>query len=306
MFQECQRKYYFHYYYLRADEGELDEITARNVRFLRKLINRYMLMGQVLHQEIDRWVAAFQRGTTLPLSRVLQAAWEEFDVRYKFSFREHYFYRPEHDPHYTVLFEHVYKIPITHVALGKMYQMLKKALRNLTLWPGFQRIQLLDANRVVFKEEMLRGTLGEIPVWLRIDLGYRELNGKIVLIDWKFSEAPEPKDQLQLAIYGAYAREKFPEVEAIELANVYLLSGTEKRYWFTDDLFQQTQAVVAQSYQQMQAFENKIAEGLRLKHLPPTFRAEVCQWCNFRKLCFPRGFPQQKMVHHHCHVKVTV
>ncbi len=253
-----------------------------------------MLMGEVLHNEIDRWIASYHCGNPLSLSRVLDNTWNAFDVRYKFSFREHYFYRPEHDPHYTVLFEHIYRIPVTHVALGKMYQMLKKALRNLSLWPGFQRIQLLDANRVVFKEDMLRGQLGDIPVWLRIDLGYRELNGKIVLIDWKFSDTPEDKDPLQLAIYGAYAREQFPETDNVELVNVYLLSGQERRFMFTEDLFNKTLNVVVQSHQRMQQFHQKVQSGMGLKHIPPAYRPGICQWCNFRKLCFPRGFPQQE------------
>ncbi len=257
-----------------------------------------MLMGQVLHDEIDRWIASYHRGNPLPLSRVLQNTWEAFDVRFKFSFREHYLFRPEHDPHYTVLFEHVYRIPVTHVALGRLYQLLKKALRNLSLWPGFQRIQLLDANRVVFKEQLMKGQFDDIPVWLKIDLGYRELNGKLVIIDWKFSDSAEPKDPLQLAIYGAYARSRFPEAAPIELINVYLLSGTEKRYILTHALYDQTRKVIAQSQAQMVQFHQNVEKGMGLKDLPPNYRPEVCSWCNFRKLCFPRGFPVQQQIHH--------
>ena len=291
MFQECRRKYYFHYLYSQLPPDLRDETIYRNVKFLRKLTNRFMVMGQVLHDEIDRWIVSLGTERPLSLQTVIQRTWREFEYRYKFSFKEEYFYRPENDPHYTVLFEHIYRIPVTEVALGKLYQMVKKALRNLSLWPGLERIRMMDPRRIVYKEELMKGQFDEIPVWLKIDLGYRQLDGKLIIIDWKFSQAAEEKDPLQLAIYGAFARQQFPDHSGIELVNFYLLAGQEKRYLFTEDLHQRTRQLIVRSHQQMVAFHQQAARGNMLGQLPAQYREATCNWCNFRKICFPRGFP---------------
>jgi len=291
IFKECLRKYFLHYIVPRLDCSQVEENLKKNALFLKQLVNRFMLMGEVVHQEILNWIQSYHRDQPFTLAEVVERAWQAFLQKYEFSRRECYFFHPTSDPLYTVLFEHVYKQPVSSYALGEVYRMIKRAFRNLSVWSGFQRLQVLDSARVVYQDELLQAELKGLPLWVKVDYGYVELDGQPVLIDWKLSRQLEEKDRIQLAVYGAFAYGANNHSSSIRLVNFYLLPGTVVEFYLDKSLFQATIAFIQRSFQEMRDFHLKVVGGYGLKDLPPAYQQEVCRHCNFRKICFPAGIP---------------
>lgn len=248
-----------------------------------------MLVGEVVHQKILHWIRSYQHHRPFQLAEIFEQTWQAFLRRYEFSQRECYFYHPASDPRFTILFEHVYKQPVSTNTLGDIYQMIKRAFRNLSVWKGFQRLHILSPNRVMYQDELLQVELDGLPLWIKVDYGYRELNTQPILIDWKLSRQPEKKDPLQLAVYGAFTYQHRKDGTPIRLINFYLLTGQAVEFYLDDALFQNTVAFIHHSYQQMQNFHQKVADGLRFTNILPAYQRANCRFCNFQKICFPGG-----------------
>ncbi len=255
------------------------------------------MLGEVVHREIWHWIQSYQRESPFTLAEVIETTWQIFLKRFQFSRQERYLFHPATDPFYTVLFEHVYgnwtgrKVMVER-SLGQLYAMIKKAFRNLSTWKGFQRLQVLDPSRILYRDELLEADFLRIPLWIKIDLGYRELNGQVVLIDWKLSRRPEKKDLLQMAVYGTFARKDVCPTNSIRLIVYYLLEGRAQEWFLEPPLEQMTRGFIQRSFNKMSDFHARVKRGMGLKDLPPGYQKETCDYCHFRKLCFPGGIPR--------------
>ena len=85
IFQECQRKYFFQHVVPFLPEDLLDPALRRNILFLRRLTNRHLLLGNIIHQTISEILDTLNGLEIQSLNFWVNKAWMNFQNRVLFS-----------------------------------------------------------------------------------------------------------------------------------------------------------------------------------------------------------------------------
>jgi CRISPR/Cas system-associated exonuclease Cas4 (RecB family) len=124
-----------------------------------------------------------------------------------------------------------------------------------------------------------------------MDLAFRDLDGRVVIVDWKTGKYEGRFNDIQLAGYALYAKEngwaQAPEEMVTELA--YLALPRFVRKSVDQQRLDDARAFVGRSAGKMKSLlldpELNLA---RLEDFSKIDRPQICRRCNYRRLCFPR------------------
>ena len=183
IFQECQRKYFFQHVVPFLPKDLLDPALRRNVLFLRRLTNRHLLLGNIIHQTISEILDTLNGLEIQSLNFWVNKAWMNFQNRVLFSRKEKYWIESPRHPDYTILFEDVYQLPLHDEILRHMYLKLKKALRNFLHSPVLNNLKQNHKIILLEKEKLDTFQLQQFPVWVKLDLLFRDQNNLHTLVD---------------------------------------------------------------------------------------------------------------------------
>jgi CRISPR/Cas system-associated exonuclease Cas4 (RecB family) len=274
-FATCRRRYYYAYYAALEDD---------EVRRLKRLSALPLWAGSVVHDAIESFLRTNDR---LPSPEEQEALvrsvvhsgmvtdWKESEAG-SLRFR---------------LFEHEYEIPIDRedkrLAVNTVMRSLKSFFRSETL----RRALDVGRERWLALEDLVSFHVGEVEVFLRMDLAYRDGDGRVIIVDWKTGRGEGRFNEIQVAGYALYATEKGwvgdPEEISTELS--YLVIPKAVRRAVTTKMVEHARRFIARSARDMRALLLDPAENVaRLEDFPMVDRPQVCRRCNFRRLCFPR------------------
>ena len=274
-FQTCERRYYYAYYAAPEDE---------EVRRLKRLSALPLWAGSVVHETIE---AFLKERDALPSETeqqaIVKAAVHE---RMLGDWRD-----SEQGSLRFRLFEHEYAQPVEaedkKIAVGTVMRSLRNFFRSPTLAAA------LRAGRGSFLsvEDLVSFGVGATPVLLRMDLAFRDREGRLVIVDWKTGRAEGRFNEVQLAGYALFAARQgwvsSPEELVTELA--YLQVPRYVRRSVDGRTLQRAEAFIEKSAARMKArLVDPLANTARLEDFPMIDRPQVCRRCNFRRLCFPR------------------
>lgn len=275
-FATCRRRYYYSYYAALEDE---------EIRRLKKLSALPLWAGSVVHDTIESFL---RTNDTLPPVEDQEALvrsvvhsgmvgdWRESEGG-SLRFR---------------LFEHEYDIPVEQedkrIAVTTVMRSLKNFFRTETLGRALE----VGRARWLALEDLVSFHVGDVEVFLRMDLAFRDRDGRVVIVDWKTGRGEGRFNEVQVAGYALYATEKGwvgdPEEISTELS--YLVIPKVVRRGVTKKMVEHARSFVARSARDMKALlVDPVANVARLEDFPMIDRPQVCRRCNFRRLCFPRG-----------------
>lgn len=288
MFDECLRKYYYHYY--GAHNGwktdQADDMTVRLYR-LKQLSNLYLVFGDLVHRMCESAVRSRDEGRDRPrvpfleqtMRRLLNEAYlQSLDAE---QWRQ--------DPKNRVMLSEMYYGDDTlQERIGTIKDRITACVNSLydTLtWEDLARAstQILEIEK--WDTMMLHDT----RVYVKMDLLYRRGNGNIVIVDWKTGKEEDFSDQLLL--YAAYVREHYRvPLEQIELRVEYLLNGTHKQYAATQEDLARAEEKVGRYIEEMKScvadeYYNRPKDILFFTPMPSR---RACRDCNFREVCSER------------------
>jgi CRISPR/Cas system-associated exonuclease Cas4 (RecB family) len=275
-FATCRRRYYYSYYAALEDD---------EIRRLKKLSALPLWAGSVVHDTIESFL---RTNDTLPPVEDQEALvrsvvhsgmvtdWRESEAG-SLRFR---------------LFEHEYDIPVEQedkrIAVNTVMRSLKNFFRTETL------LRALEVGRArwLALEDLVSFHVGDVEVFLRMDLAYRDRDGRVVIVDWKTGRGEGRFNEVQVAGYALYATEKGwagdPEEISTELS--YLVIPKAVRRGVTKKMVEHARSFISRSARDMKALlVDPVANVARLEDFPIVDRPQVCRRCNFRRLCFPRG-----------------
>jgi hypothetical protein len=131
--------------------------------------------------------------------------------------------------------------------------------------------------------------LAGTKVWVQLDLA-RRAEGVIYVYDWKTGSSEEPAVRQQLAIYGLYLRQAYPELvhDTLRLQGlVYRLADDRLLEFDLDDaLLQETQTVAGAGIARLRGLLLDDAANLaELRRFPMIDDLSICRRCQFRELC---------------------
>jgi CRISPR/Cas system-associated exonuclease Cas4 (RecB family) len=275
-FASCRRRYYYSYYAALEDE---------EIRRLKKLSALPLWAGSVVHDTIE-WFLKNHDAVPGPeeqdalVRRVVHTGmasdWRESELG-SLRFR---------------LFEHEYDVAVDkedkRLAVNTVMRSLRHFFRSETLR------QALDVGRErwLALEDLVSFHVGDVEVFLRMDLAFRARDGRVVIVDWKTGRGEGRFNEIQVAGYALYATEQgwVASPEEIETELNYLVIPKAARRAVTAKKLEHARSFIRRSAGNMKALLVDPLENLaRLEDFPMVDRPSVCRRCNFRRLCFPRA-----------------
>lgn len=274
-FASCHRRYYYSYYAALED----DEIKR-----LKKLSALPLWAGSVVHDTIE-WFLKNHDAIPPPeeqdalVRRVVRTGmasdWRESEMG-SLRFR---------------LFEHEYDVPVAQEDKRLAVNTVMRSLRNFFRSETLRQALDVGRDRWLALEDLVSFHVNDVEVFLRMDLAYRDREGRVVIVDWKTGRGEGRFNEVQVAGYALYATEQgwasSPEEIATELN--YLVIPKAVRRAVTQKKVEHARSFIAKSAKSMKALLVDPLENVaRLEDFPMVDRPQVCRRCNFRRLCFPR------------------
>ncbi len=289
-FATCRRRYYYSYY-AAAEDPE--------IKRLKKLSALPLWAGSVVHETIEAFLKSHD---ALPSPEEQEAivkaavhsdmlnAWRESEGGPHPIPPEG---RPEEGPasYPFRLFEHEYQVPVEREDKRLAVNTVMRSLRNFFKSETLREALALGRERWLALEDLVSFHVGEVEVFLRMDLAFRARDGRVVIVDWKTGRAEGRFNEVQIAGYALYAAERGwvgdPEEILTELN--YLVVPRSRRRSVKRQQLDHARSFIARSARDMRALLLDPALNLaRLEDFPMIDRPRVCRRCNFRRLCFPR------------------
>ena len=275
-FASCRRRYYYSYY-AAVDDPEILR--------LKKLSALPMWAGNLVHDAIERFLRshdalppaeeqdAFVRSV---VHSVMVTDWRESEAG-SLRFR---------------LFEHEYGVPVEQEDKRIAVNVVMRSLRNFFRHPTVARAIALGRGSWLALEDLVSFHVGDVEVFLRMDLAFREEDGRVVIVDWKTGRGEGRFNEVQIAGYALYAAEKgwVEDPARIETELAYLVIPKAVRRKVDAKKIDQARKFIAKSAATMKSLLLDPAQNLaRMEDFPMVDRPSMCRRCNFRRLCFPRG-----------------
>lgn len=274
-FATCKRRYYYAYYAAREDP---------EVYRLKKLSALPMWAGSVVHEAIERLLRTRERfpSPTEQEAVVRAAVHSQMVADWRDSRQGSLRFR---------LFEHEYDTPVDQedkkIAVTIVVRSLRHLFRSETLREAFDA----GAAGRLSIEELVSFHVDGVPVFLRMDLAFRQPDGRVLIVDWKTGRKEGRFAETQVAGYALYARQqgwvKDPSELRTELA--YLALPRFVRRTVQAATLAQARRFIQRSAAAMKALlRDPLANLAHIDDFPMIDRPQVCRRCNFRRLCFPR------------------
>lgn len=275
-FATCPRKYYYSYY------GILDDPEVQRLKRLSALA---LWAGSVVHETIEDFL---RTNDALPEPEAQEALIRS--VVHQRMLKE--WKESEGGINGFRLFEHEYSQPIEQEDKKILVGIVMRSLRHF-----FKSSLLREAFRVsraswLSMEELVSFHVDDVPVFLRMDLAFRDERGRVRIVDWKTGRSAGKFNDLQIAGYALYAAEQGWVNSATEISTelAYLFWPRYLRKEVTQPVLDHARAFVTRSAKTMRALlADPAANAARIEDFPRIDKPRVCRRCNFRRLCFPRG-----------------
>jgi hypothetical protein len=274
-FDSCRRRYYYSYYASQEDE---------EIKRLKKLSALPLWAGSVVHDAIEWWL---KKHDTLPakdeqdafIRRIVHTGmvgdWRESEMGSR-RFR---------------LFEHEYDVPVEQEDKRTAVNIVMRSLQHFFVSDTLKEALAVGRDQWLALEDLVSFHVGDIEVYLRMDLAFRDRNGRVVIVDWKTGRREGRFNETQVAGYALYATEQgwasSPEEIATELN--YLVIPRATRRGVTTQKIEHVRGFISKSAGKMKALlVDPLENRARLEDFPMVDRPRVCRRCSFRKLCFPK------------------
>jgi hypothetical protein len=284
IFQECRRRYYYHYYGAWGGWESTADPTTRALYVLKQLGTRQMWAGRLVHEAIERALLAFRDGFALSETSLVEATLRQMREEWKGSRARLY----RESPKRTALFEHEYGVPVRDTDWQALRDHVVRCLRNFHRLPLLAEIKRTPVDRWVLIEDVGSFVFEGTRVFAAPDFGYWTRQGRLELVDWKTGGNGEDAS-LQLGGYALYAL----EVMAVDLARVDLLEVNLRDAKVTAHpwdpaALERVREHVRLSVRAMKAYlkdpERNLAEETSFEKAEDL---RICRWCNFRGVCRP-------------------
>lgn len=284
-FQECRRKYFYHYY---GAWGGWDVAAAADVRrlyILKQLASRQMWAGRVVHDAVEMALHIFRDGRDVPVEPFITDAIERMRGEWRSSRAARY----RESPKTLALFEHEYAMDLKPEVWQALSRNVSTCLRN------FFRLPLLADIRATSPEHWSIEHWSKVfdfegtPIWIAPDFGFWSADGRLALVDWKTGGSDPDATAFQLGCYALYAR----EVLGVKPAQVDLFEANLREPLVTplrwdDERLEAIRERLRLSIQGMRAYlADPEANVAVIDQFERTEELRICRWCNFRVACRP-------------------
>lgn len=259
--RECRRK--FHFLQTASDSP------------LKKLKNRHLWTGSFIHQTIGDLLKLIRQGSPLPSpAELIEAA--------KLKMREEF--RLSKAGEGPRLFEHEYDLRLHPQIWRSHWDSVERSLHWFFSSKWLARLKELPPEAWKAVDELVSFDVDGIKAYVKIDCAV-ETGGRFVIIDWKNSTL-KTDDEFSLLLAALYAHEVWgADPNETEAFAVSLQNGQQLKAALNEESLMETFLRIQEESALLQE-EAERQSGLDLEKIPMTSDLQLCDRCNFRKLCY--------------------
>jgi CRISPR/Cas system-associated exonuclease Cas4 (RecB family) len=271
----CERKY-FYSYYAAVEDPEIKR--HKNLSALP------LWAGSVVHETIENFLKTNDRipGVTEQEALIRATIHERMLGDWKDSDAGSLRFR---------LFEHEYQVPVDQDDKKIVVGIVMRSLRNFFKSEVLAQAMAAGRERWLTVEDLVSFTVEDVTVLLRMDLAFRDLEGRVVIVDWKTGKSEGRFNDVQLAGYALYAKEQGWAQSAQEIVTelAYLAIPRFTRKSVDQDRLDHARAFVVKSAGKMKSLLlDPLLNLAQMEDFARVDRPKICRRCNYRRLCFPR------------------
>jgi hypothetical protein len=283
--RDCARKYYFFHYASQGGKAAPTEALEHQLYVLKHLRNRFMWVGEVVHELLERTWHNWGRGQQVDPQTLIDQGLRRMRANYAASLQGLY---RENPAHACGLIEHEYHEPVTRADWQELRARMERCILHFFAQPIVQEIREVPKWRWLALESMSSFSVDDATIIVKPDVAYRGDNGRVVLVDWKTGHPHAEDERLQLAVYGLFAERVWGlSNENVRAHLVYLDSGTVRSFDVTVAELREVEAEVRASVARMRALAGARSLGAERNPVAftPTDDLQQCRRCAFRRIC---------------------
>jgi len=318
-FDDCRRRYYFHYYLSWGGWRSGAPPIAREAFKLKRLVSLPLWRGQLVHYITSLVLRSMKAKGRIPEKEIVIAyALERFHAQFEFSRAKKYVSAPKKELErlnidWLALFEHEYDRAVSSATLEAIRGECVQGIEGLYASPVLGSIMETDRSTWDI-EDLEAGTFsqhfdyGGVTVFVKTDFMFRGSDGALHIVDWKTNRRAgreasaaeeEPRNAaVQLGVYGFYATRILHEpVASIRLLEVNLLDGGKSiEHAVGEDSIKRADETLAAGIAKLSAMlvgrDTARNEALPAPHFPKIENGS-CRFCNFYRICKDENYPNR-------------
>jgi hypothetical protein len=285
LFQECRRKYFYHYYGAWGGWEPDAPDEARRLYVLKQLSSRQQWAGKTVHEAVEWALRALFEGRELPESWLVDETVKRMRREWKASNDKQYWQSPKS----AALFEHEYGVAVRPEEWQLLRDHVVRCLRNFYRLDLLADIRQTPRERWIMIEEIRAFDFEGTPVYGAPDFAYWSREERLALVDWKTGNGDPEESGFQLGIYALYAKEVLKvEPQRVDLVLVNLREPKASRIPWDEKLLEEIKERFRLSVRSMKAWLRDPASNLAvMEDFEKTEDPRLCRRCNFRSACRP-------------------
>jgi hypothetical protein len=286
MFQECRRRYFYHYYGAWGGWEVGAPAEVRRLYVLKQLTSRQGWAGRVVHEAIEMTLKALHADRAVPEAWLVEETVRRMRQEWRASRDGRYRELPKAD---VALFEHEYGVAIADRTWQALRDHVLRCLRNFHRLPLLAELRDTPRERWILIEDVRAFEFEGTPVYAAPDFGYWTVADRLALVDWKTGSPDPEQTAVQLGCYALYAQDVLevppPRVDLLE---VNLREGTVTAHPWDAARLDAIRERLRLSIRGMKAWLRDPALNLAaIEDFERTEDLRICRWCNFKAVCRP-------------------
>jgi len=298
----CERRYYFDY--LAPARINSRDSTLKEIAFFKKLTNIPMWQGNIFHSVVADSLKRIRRGDSLLSKTWLSSLKKKVEKEWLFSETRSFRDNPlliDKDGG-LALFEHEYDAELEGKNSKVILKFLEALVNRFAVWVEQTELKkVVQDAKQIWIEPAIYGAntpgflIDDVQVIAKVDLALVTLDKKFYIYDWKtgnysfrpFGQISQAEFQMGVYQLWPHLTLKYP-LETIEAHLIYFGSDPVIHQTFQMDLNQReyTRSLIRRSIARVRLFSNNDDElKLSLEDFDFANSVEVCQQCQFKKLC---------------------
>jgi hypothetical protein len=285
LFQECRRKYFYHYYGAWGGWEPDAPDEARRLYVLKQLSSRQQWAGKTVHEAVEWALRALFEGRELPESWLVDETVKRMRREWKASNDRQYWQNPKS----AALFEHEYGVTVRPEEWQLLRDHVVRCLRNFYRLDLLADIRQTPRERWIMIEEIRAFDFEGTPVYGAPDFAYWSREERLALVDWKTGNGDPEESGFQLGIYALYAKEVLKvEPQRVDLVLVNLREPKASRIPWDEKLLEEIKERFRLSVRSMKAWLRDPSSNVAvMEDFEKTEDLRLCRRCNFRSACRP-------------------
>lgn len=291
LFRDCRRAYYFSYYGSWGGWDRGADPRTRRLYYLKNLTTLPMWIGSRVHDAVEGMLREVRGGHLPDPSEAAGRMVEEMRADYRDSRRD----LAREDPKKRVRFsEHHYGPEPPRERWAAERDAAVACVRTFGELGFLSTLDRLGPEAFLALEDLQTWDFEGTPVFVRLDLAYRDEERVVHIVDWKTGRRKNPPNPLQMLGYAAYATEAWGvEPDRLAVREVYLRLAEDPDNPCPVDgaSVEEARARIRASIQEMRGLlADPEANEAREEDFSLTEDPGVCRSCFFREVCpDPKG-----------------